>query len=335
MLDLKTLETLRLSPRPPLQVAAAPLVRLNYRLSGVNVALEGLEHLPKDEPIFLAMNHTDRFNYIPFQSALHNEGGYPFIATWAKGKYFNNPILGWMLRKSGNIPVPSRGYLFSRDFLDTLGRPPTEADYKAIQTWKAAPHQSEPPDEDSPLRRLWTEKRVILGRLFDPKADDALSYPRFMDKLFDDMMALFVDINAAALFDHRLLVQVFPQGTRSIRLSRGHTGIIQLAMHLNVPILPIGCNGTDRLYPGNSPWARGGRAVYRIGAPLRWDGALAPYRIADPFKPFTHETSRRHGQRFQEAVDYLMDQINRLLDEPYRYSLDRSSDGVQGSRRFL
>ena len=40
-----------------------------------------------DEPVIFAMNHTDRYNYVPFQYGLWQEKD-RFTATWVKGKYY-------------------------------------------------------------------------------------------------------------------------------------------------------------------------------------------------------------------------------------------------------
>ncbi|MEV8517251.1 lysophospholipid acyltransferase family protein [Dactylosporangium sp. NPDC051484] len=47
------------------------------------------------------------------------------------------------------------------------------------------------------------------------------------------------------------LVAVFPEGTRSPdgRLYRGRTGAVRLAHQTDVPIIPVGIRGTDRLRP--------------------------------------------------------------------------------------
>ena len=54
-------------------------------------------------------------------------------------------------------------------------------------------------------------------------------------------------------------ILVFPEGTRRLRLGRGHIGLAQMAQHLGTPILPVACNGSSRVYPGNFPISRGGR----------------------------------------------------------------------------
>ncbi|MBW2394163.1 MAG: hypothetical protein JRG95_07820, partial [Deltaproteobacteria bacterium] len=100
-------------------------------------------------------------------------------------------------------------------------------------------------------------------------------------------------------------------------------------------IVPVGCNGSDGLYPGASPFSSGGKVVYRIGAPIRLEGPeLAPFRVTEPFHPFTLEAGI-HREAFQGMTDVVMDHINELLDEPYQYGDDHGSDGVSGMDRFV
>ncbi len=333
MLDLARLDRIELTPVPRVQQAMAAVIGLNYRLVGLRIEMEGLEHIPRDAPVIFAMNHTDRFNYLPFLQNLHARGGFRYSATWVKGKYYDNPVMAWGLTATNNLPVPSRGYLFTKDFQRTLGRVPTAAEYERLRAWKSAPEHADPPSPQEPdLVRLWQTPRKVLGMRFRP---EATPYPRFMDDLFSEMMRRFVALNRQALFQKSLNILIFPQGTRSIRLSQGHIGLAQLAMHTRVPIIPVGCSGSDRVYPGDRPWARSGRVHYRIDAPMTWDGELEPFLVHEPFEPFSRDAEQRHRARFQALVDRVMMRINDLVDPPYRFGTGKESDGVQGVERFV
>ena len=63
----------------------------------------------------LAMNHTDRYNYWPFQFQLWRQGR-GFTATWVKGKYYENPFIAAFMDANNNIPLPSRGYVITTRF---------------------------------------------------------------------------------------------------------------------------------------------------------------------------------------------------------------------------
>ena len=99
--------------------------------------------------------------------------------------------------------------------------------------------------------------------------------------------------------------------------------------------MPIGCNGSDLVYPGNAPFASGGRIVYRVGEPLEPDGPeLGPMRVTEPYTPFTLEASQRHGQAFQEGTDVVMAKIAALLD-PRHLPVEDVSEQVVGGERFV
>ena len=90
------LRRLQLHGRPRGQVIFANTVlALDYRFPRrTQIKVEGLEHVPTDGGAILAMNHTDRFNYWPFQYRMYRDG-LPFTATWVKGKYYEHWFSNW------------------------------------------------------------------------------------------------------------------------------------------------------------------------------------------------------------------------------------------------
>lgn len=336
MLDLNRLERIRLSAVPYGQIAVAGLLLIpNYDVPPrVQIDLEGFDKVP-DEPVIYAMNHTDRYNYWPFQYRLWRSHD-RFTSTWVKGKYYENEWVGKFMEMTNNIPTVSRGYLIARDFKSVCERPPTGEEYRALRTAvdvaagvKEAPEDMVDPAEVVPAAIL-KHSRNVLGRYFYPKRED---YTTYINELFGAMMRRFVDLNVEA-FDKGLDLLVFPQGTRSIRLSRGRIGLSQMALYLKKTVVPIGCNGSDEVYPGNSPVGRPGHIVYRVGEPIRYE-EMSEFHIDEPFEPFTPEAENAHRDKFQGYVDVVMDRINGLLDPKYRFAEDLASDGVAGSRRFL
>ena len=321
MLDLDRLKRIRLRRTPPVQILVAEtLLRLNYRLPRpTDIVFEGLEHVPRDRRVFFAMNHTDRFNYWPFQYGMYRRK-LPFTATWVKGKYYEARALGWFMDATNNIPVPSRGYVISTEFRKLHGRPPGKEEYRVLRD--LVDGRGDGASDSEAVRRL-------LG-------PDVGGFLARFDALFGEMIGEVIRLNREALFDRDLNVLVFPQGTRSKRLSRGHTGLAQMAQHLGAAIVPVGCSGCDRLYPGSSPLSRGGQVVYRVGAPLEPDGPeLAPYRVKQPFTPLTTAASERHGADLRAITDLVMARIDALVDPEYRFGDSTDSDGVRDMERFL
>jgi len=328
MLDLARLEKIRLRTSPPVQILIAQMVlRFDYALPRpTHIALDGLENLPRDRGVFFAMNHTDRYNYWPFQYQLYREGGNRFTATWVKGKYYENKVMGAFMDSTNNIPLPSRGYVITTEFRKAHGRVPKEEEYRAL---RGVVDGGESPAEAA-------EKGGPAVRALLEKGGPAASFPERFDALFGAMMGQVTRLTRQALFELGLNVLVFPQGTRSKRLSKGHTGLMQMAQHLGCAIVPVGCNGSDKAYPGGSPFSKGGRLVYRIGAPLELDGPeLGQYRVREPFVPFSQAASDTHGGAFRAATDIVMERINGLLDPEYQFADDQASDGVEAVQRFV
>jgi 1-acyl-sn-glycerol-3-phosphate acyltransferase len=323
-LDLALYDRIRLSGRPAFQrFIGNVFLRFDYRK--IEIAFEGLERVPR-RPVIFAMNHTDNFNYWPLQWELYLRVP-RYTATWVKGKNFEHPAVSAFMSYTNNIPVASRGYLITRDFVNVMRRRPAEDEYRALREHVEAGSAS----THAIPRAVLEQGRDMLGRRFDPKRE---GYAAALNALFRAMMKRFVALNAQAMDELGLDVLVFPQGTRSIRLSRGHIGIAQAALALGATVVPVGCNGSDLVYPGGSPITRPGRIVYRFGEaipPSAW-GALAP---KEPFEPFSPEAEEKHRARFQAITDRIMDAIDGLLDERHRFTEDRASDGTRGSDRFL
>jgi 1-acyl-sn-glycerol-3-phosphate acyltransferase len=319
MLDLARLQRIQLRRVPTGQKVVAAILALDYRFPRkTEVVIDGFERIPQDRSVFLAMNHTDRYNYWPLQVRMHQRR-MRYTATWVKGKYYQNPLMAWFMDQTGNIPLPSRGYVVSVDFQRGTGRAPSGDEYRA-------------------LRALVDGKTVtampagVAKWLADTGGAEA--WATAQRARFAAMMDEVMRINRDAL-DVGLHVLVFPEGTRRKRLGPGHTGLIQAAWHLGAAIVPIGCNGSDRIYPGDSPWSVGGRVVYRVGDVLEPDGPeLGPLRVREAFTPFALSASQRHGQAFQAGTDVVMAHIAGLLDPEYLPAPDDTGDGG-GAERFV
>lgn len=328
-LDVKRLEGIRLSSRPLLQrVVAYGLLWPSYTLLR-RVRVEG--ELPGGlgpEPVILAANHTDRYNYFPLLYRWWREKG-RFTSSWMKGKYYENPLLGAMMASLGTLPAVSRGYILQRDFRAVTKRAPTEDEYRALRLWMEEGPAKAPPPGAIPDAVLATP-RDVLGRVFEPSRE---TYGEAMNDLYTLMMRRFTALHEQS-FAKGLDLLIFPQGTRSLRLSRGRPGIGQIALHFRKTILPVGISGSDRVYPGALPLARAGTITLRFGTPLRYED-LREFHVGEPFEPFTREAEAAHREKFQGVADLVMERIDGLLDPEYRFSQTRESDGVSGAKRFL
>jgi hypothetical protein len=213
-------------------------------------------------------------------------------------------------------------------------REPTDAEYEQMRAQVDAVAAGEGASKDSSgdglPEPLLKQARNVLGYPFDPDKQDWASY---IDSLFRIMMQRFVSLNEQAARTG-LDILIFPQGTRSKRLLPGHIGIAQIALHLKLPIVPVGCNGCDVLYPGASPWAKRGKVVYRFGEPITHDD-IAALHIGEPFAPFTPDAETKHQVKFQALSDLVTDRIESLLDEPYRRAPGSGVDATRGSDRFI
>jgi len=341
VLDLARLERVRLHRRPWAHVLVGDwFLRPSYRFPRrTEIVIEGIERLPKDRSVFLAMNHTDRYNYWPLQYALHRRREYRYIATWVKGKYYEHPGVAWFMDMTNNIPLPSRGYVLTTEFRRTVGRVPSEDEYRQLRDLadgNLSVQQSAFAEASADLRRFLTAQGADPDRKPAQEGVRETAFlPRF-EELFDRMIEAVVRLNQAALGTYQCNVLVFPQGTRSKRLSRGHTGLAQMSQRLGAAIIPIGCNGSDKAYPGSSPWASGGRIVYRVGPVLEPDGPeLGSHRVHEEFTPFSREAVGRFGDRFGAITDVVMSRINALLDPEYQAGEGAESDGVRGMKRFV
>ncbi len=336
MLDLARLERLKLVRRPPGQRFFGRLLGANYRwFPGVELVLENQDRIP-DRPVIYAMNHTDRYNYWPFQYVLWKRLD-RFTATWVKGKYYEGAFLAWFMESMAQLPTVSRGYLITRDFVSVMNRTPTDQEYvllRAVVDARAIGETGTVPTPPDVPEMLLRKARNPFGLAFDPTEGD---YADYICGVFRAMMARFVDLNRRAM-EIGLDLLVFPQGTRSKRLLPGHTGLAQVALHLEVPIVPVGCNGSDRVYPGASPFARKGRIVYRVGQPIFYED-LEAFHIKESFVPFSATAERDHASEFRGVTDRVTDRIDELLDPEYRRASDSDSETDEvperGADRFV
>src|SRR5512137_386693 len=112
MVDLEYVKKIKLVSKPlGQQIVARFLLLPNYQIfQKVDIKVEHVDRIPRDENVIFAMNHTDRFNYWPFQFKLW-QMNFPYSTVWVKGKYYGNALLAKGLDLCNLVPVPSMGYL--------------------------------------------------------------------------------------------------------------------------------------------------------------------------------------------------------------------------------
>lgn len=319
MLQITRMQRIRLAPRPPGQRVLAQVLRAMYTAGGLRVRVIGLERLPQDRPVIVAMNHSDRYNYFPLQVRMH-ELGLRYLASWVKAKYYENSALAWFMENTANIPLASRGWVVATEYRRVMGTPPTAAIYRELKD--RADGVAEGPASPA------------LQAFFDTAGIDGWS--GHVEEVFGRYAAEAVRLTGTA-FAAGLHVQIFPEGTRRVTLGRGRVGIAQIAQHFGVPVVPVGCSGSHRIFPGNSPWPRRGTITYRIGAPIELDDpALAGARVEAPFAPLTAAAQRAHGPAFQTHVDHVMERIAELVDPEHLPGAEPAEAAEEaGAERFV
>jgi 1-acyl-sn-glycerol-3-phosphate acyltransferase len=331
VIDEEYLTRLKLWEEPPGQkIFGSVVLAPNYNLPPVTrILLEGVENIPRDRAVLFAVNHTDRYNYWPFQYKMWRHGGLPYTTTWVKGKYYENKWIGWFFDQCNNIPLPSRGYLILQDARGVLGRRLEDDEYRLLRDLVDGKLQQEKLQDSvsADVRRLFTEPR----RDFQP-ADEM--YAEFMHRWNDRLMGLVERRTLQALFENHNNVIVFPQGTRSLRLLPGKPGLAQFALRHEVPVVPVGSMGSEEAYPGANPLAKGGTCLYRIGKPLTVDDALADCRIEKAYAPFTREADV-HRERFEWALERITAAIDELLEEPYKMAVESEHDTRARAERLI
>jgi 1-acyl-sn-glycerol-3-phosphate acyltransferase len=109
---------------------------------------------------------------------------------------------------------------------------------------------------------------------------------------------------ALGLLNQGALFGIYPEGTRSPdgRLYRGRTGVGWLALHAQVPVIPVAMFGTRRMLPPGQKLPRPGRITIKIGKPLQ-------------FQEFFDQPA---GARQRRAVtDRVMEAIQELSGQEY------------------
>jgi 1-acyl-sn-glycerol-3-phosphate acyltransferase len=306
MITANYLKKIRLVTVPNFQKLIGHFVLTpNYRwFSKVDIRLEGAERIPRDRTVIFAMNHTDRYNYWPFQYKLWKMKGFPYTTVWVKGAYYRNRILARFFNMGHLIPVPSMKYLIEELYTKKFKRRIDTEEYRLLKDFIEG--------KDRALEMLQRKSHALATLIYENFAES-------LQTTYESIMAHVADLSRRALLEKRLNLIIFPEGTRARKLGTGRTGLAEVALHTEAPILPVGCNNSDKLYPGNLPFARSGRVVYRVGELLDFENRLKHFRLRDEFfRPFTHASRQCHRERLEALTALVMEHISRLVDERHR-----------------
>ncbi len=316
----KFLENAYIKEEPDIQILIgkyflSPL----YKFKKLKIEIEGLNNIP-DYPVIFAMNHTDRYNYWPFMFKLwqlHQKGlkKYPYITVWVKGKYFENKFIASFMRLSGTIPVPSKGYLVVKDFVTTFGSKKALNDEALKYLLDYIKGKKNEEDLEKLDRKLYEFIKKTHGEYNPEKYEN---YREYIKKTHVDMMKKVLELNRDAILNKKLNLLVFPEGRRSKKLTRGKPGLAQVALALDVPVVPVGCNGSDKAYTGNLPFPKSNKTIiYRVGEPIEFKKLSEEFNIKESFVPFTPQ-SKKLQDIFEKATNTIMERIYNLLDDEYK-----------------
>lgn len=311
MVDLDYLKKIKLVTSPVgQQLVASLLLFPNYRIfANVDIQIENIERIPREKNVIFAMNHTDRFNYWPFQYKLWSMKCFSYATVWVKGKYYRNALLAKGLDLCNLIPVPSMGYLIEEFYRKKFKQRLDKNVYRAIKDIVDGKYESV---EAYPKKAV-----AALNALGEQFVDFVRGY-------YDLIMERVAELSRTALSEKKLNLIIFPEGTRGTQLGEGRTGVAQLALSTGKEIIPVGCNNSDQLYTGGLPFAKSGRIVYRVGEPLSLDNQLREFAIDEPFKLFSKESQKKYKRQFEGVTTIVMENINKLLDEKYRRTFNGS-----------
>ena len=305
MIDIDYLKKIKLVTRPLGQLFMGNFFLLpNYHLfAKVDIRIENRERIPRGENVIFAMNHTDRFNYWPFQYKMLKLKEYPFTTVWVKAKYYKNAFLAKGLDLCNLIPVPSMGYFIEEFYKKTFHQRMDRSLYRVVKDMIDGRIA-----EAGPQERAAIEALQAMGDHF----------AEFIRGYYEAAMEKVAELSRTALFEKNLNLIIFPEGTRSLTLAEGRTGLAQLALHTRKRIVPVACNNSDAVYTGSLPFAKSGCITYRIGEPLSVDDRLKDYRIDEPFRLFSRESQVLYREQFEGVTRIVMASIEEMLDKKYR-----------------
>ena len=310
-------------PTPWCTQLVSAVYTANTALARTRFNVVGLERLPAG-PVLFATNSTQKHDFMAFRWVMLKAG--LSCVTVTKAKNYHDPVMRFLLRRLGVVPLASKGYFLLLDFTQTLGRRPNDGEYRALREHLDR-DVSLPPGE--PFVTLCGRRRTLLEHVFDPSRE---SYRAFVQRLYARSLAETLRLTGDAVAGGHH-VQMYPEGTVAPRLGPGRPGAVQLAWALGLPIVPAGMSGCPDAFAGDSPLLRfrGGDVTIRFGAPI----TLPTDFLAPDFIPFDPVHEARHRETLNAfSAAQLMPAIDALLDPPFRRVENETFVG-KGTRAFL
>ncbi len=324
-IDLDIMEGLNPIANPLWAWGAATIAMGIFKFSpGTTVEFHNQEGLP-DHPVIIAMNHTQFYDFLPLRAPLLFQG--KRFVSWVKARAYRNPYASGFLMRTGNIPISSKGYIVASDFYALFKRAPTDEEYESLS---AHLKSGEPFPENAIFDRLQYETREILGRVFDPEHE---TWREAIREIFYEFMTITIEKTRRCV-DRGDHVHVYPQGTISPRLISGKTGIIQTAIALGLPILPVGVSGCREAFIGGTPLARKkSKFIVRFGTELYH---VPREEFPRDYRPFHPDDETEHQERLQFHVDRVMERLNELVEPHYQWADESELEEVKkGVERFF
>jgi hypothetical protein len=243
------------------------------------------------------------------------------LMTWIKARDYKAPAMRWILGKGGNIPLVSRGFLIASDFAAVFARAPTEDEYRALRAHV---------DEGAALAPRLAERLSAPHRIAGVEVDLAHGWRQALRHAYHVLMLEALRL-ARVGRDAGRHQHLYPQGATSRQLTPGHPGVVQAALALDLPVVPVGVSGCREVFLGKGhPLTRGGRVTVRLGKALQ-----VPRTVVPPgFRPFHPDDEDAHRVVLQAETDRLMQAINELCEPAYRWADDGQSDAKRGVARF-
>ena len=289
---------------------------LSFAIPRTQLVVEGSEHLP-DGPAIFSPNHTHKFDFLPVRYALIKTHR---LITWIKARDYNDPMMRAFFDAAGNLPIASRGYIISADFIAQRGTRPTETEYRALRDHV---DHGEPLPEGAPFDDLQSNARSIGGVGFDPTTTTYRNAIQETYRLYmEQTLRLAKIVRDAGAHQH-----IYPQGAVSRQLTPGKTGAVQAAMALGLPIVPVGISGCIESFYKNTPWSSGAIKI-RIGEPIEFDAPTGA-------RFFDAEWEAENATSLNAQTEQLMGTIHDLVDHHYGWASNSTSDGKTGVARFI